>query len=173
VKLLRTSQLNVGGNMDFFNMLERERLESKKISKTNAVTSVMGHELPADDVHVGPSDYVPWLTDRKWAHIRLEGQAFGDVPLQAELKLEVWDSPNSAGIVTDAVRCCKLAMNHGVAGQLDGPSSYLMKSPHNQRPDDEAREQTEEFIQKYARLTKAAKQAKAGEDAPAEAPAKA
>ena len=134
VKLLRTSQLNVGGNMDFFNMLERERLESKKISKTNAVTSVMGHELPADDVHVGPSDYVPWLTDRKWAHIRAEGQAFGDVPLQLELKLEVWDSPNSAGIVTDAVRCCKLAMNHGLAGQLDGPSSYLMKSPYNQRP---------------------------------------
>ena len=104
VKLMRTSQLNVGGNMDFFNMLERERLESKKESKTNAVTSIMGHDLPADDVHVGPSDYVPWLTDRKWAHIRLEGQAFGDVPLQAELKLEVWDSPNSAGIVTDAVR---------------------------------------------------------------------
>jgi myo-inositol-1-phosphate synthase len=160
VKLLRTSQLNVGGNMDFFNMLERERLESKKISKTNAVTSVMGHELPADDVHVGPSDYVPWLTDRKWAHIRAEGQAFGDVPLQLELKLEVWDSPNSAGIVTDAVRCCKLALNHGVAGQLDGPSSYLMKSPHNQRPDDEARQATEEFIEKYARLGKAAKAAK-------------
>jgi len=160
VKLLRTSQLNVGGNMDFYNMLERERLESKKISKTNAVTSVMGHELPADDVHVGPSDYVPWLTDRKWAHIRLEGQAFGDVPLQAELKLEVWDSPNSAGIVTDAVRCCKLALNHGVAGQLDGPSSYLMKSPHNQRPDDEARAATEEFITKYARLGKAAKAAR-------------
>ena len=159
VKLLRTSQLNVGGNMDFFNMLERERLESKKISKTNAVTSVMGHELPADDVHVGPSDYVPWLTDRKWAHIRVEGQAFGDVPLQLELKLEVWDSPNSAGIVTDAVRCCKLALNHGVAGQLDGPSSYLMKSPHNQRPDDEAREATEEFIEKHARLGEAAKQA--------------
>jgi myo-inositol-1-phosphate synthase len=173
VKMLRTSQLNVGGNMDFFNMLERERLESKKISKTNAVTSVMGHELPADDVHVGPSDYVPWLTDRKWAHIRLEGQAFGDVPLQAELKLEVWDSPNSAGIVTDAVRCCKLALNHGVAGQLDGPSSYLMKSPHNQRPDDEAREHTEEFITKYARLGKAAKKTKAGEDAPAGAPANA
>jgi myo-inositol-1-phosphate synthase len=160
VKLLRTSQLNVGGNMDFYNMLERERLESKKESKTNAVTSIMGHELPADDVHVGPSDYVPWLTDRKWAHIRLEGQAFGDVPLQAELKLEVWDSPNSAGIVTDAVRCCKLALNHGVAGQLDGPSSYLMKSPHNQRPDDAARELTEEFITKHARLTKAAKAAK-------------
>src|SRR5689334_4822830 len=149
VKLLRTSQLNVGGNMDFYNMLERERLESKKISKTNAVTSIMGHELPADDVYIGPSDYVPWLTDRKWAHIRLEGQAFGDVPLTIEAKLEVWDSPNSAGIVTDAVRLCKLALNHGVAGQLDGPSSYLMKSPHNQRPDDEAREQVEEFIEKY------------------------
>ncbi len=149
VKLLRTSQLNVGGNMDFFNMLERERLESKKISKTNAVTSIMGHELPAGDVHVGPSDYVPWLTDRKWAHIRLEGQAFGDVPLTAELKLEVWDSPNSAGIVIDAVRCCKLALNHGISGQLDGPSSYLMKSPHKQRPDDEAREDTEKFIAKY------------------------
>jgi myo-inositol-1-phosphate synthase len=151
VKLLRTSQLNVGGNMDFYNMLERERLESKKISKTNAVTSIMGHELPADDVHVGPSDYVPWLTDRKWAHIRLEGQAFGDVPLTAELKLEVWDSPNSAGIVTDAVRCCKLALNNGLSGQLDGPSSYLMKSPMHQRPDDEAHELTEAFIAKYAR----------------------
>jgi myo-inositol-1-phosphate synthase len=151
VKLLRTSQLNVGGNMDFYNMLERERLESKKISKTNAVTSIMGHELPADDVHVGPSDYVPWLTDRKWAHIRLEGQAFGDVPLTAELKLEVWDSPNSAGIVTDAVRCCKLALNNGLAGQLDGPSSYLMKSPMHQRPDDEAHQLTEAFIERYAR----------------------
>jgi myo-inositol-1-phosphate synthase len=151
VKLEHTSQLNVGGNMDFFNMLERERLESKKISKTNAVTSVAGVELPEKDVHVGPSDYVPWLTDRKWAHIRLEGRAFGDVPLIAELKLEVWDSPNSAGIVTDAVRCCKLALNHGVGGQLDGPSSYLMKSPHNQRPDDEARDQTEEFIAQYAK----------------------
>src|SRR5579864_8451816 len=151
VKLLRTSQLNVGGNMDFYNMLERERLESKKISKTNAVTSIMGHTLPADDVHVGPSDYVPWLTDRKWAHIRLEGQAFGDVPLTAELKLEVWDSPNSAGIVIDAVRCCKLALNNGVSGQLDGPSSYLMKSPMHQRPDDEARELTDKFIAKYSR----------------------
>ncbi len=156
VKLLRTSQLNVGGNMDFFNMLERERLESKKISKTNAVTSIMGHELPPEDVHVGPSDYVPWLTDRKWAHIRLEGQAFGDVPLSAELKLEVWDSPNSAGIVTDAVRCCKLALNHGLAGQLDGPSSYLMKSPMHQRPDDQAHAMTAAFIEKYGRrrLTK-------------------
>jgi myo-inositol-1-phosphate synthase len=148
VKMLRTSQLNVGGNMDFFNMLERERLESKKISKTNAVTSIMGHTLPPDDVYIGPSDYVPWLTDRKWAHIRMEGQAFGDVPLNVELKLEVWDSPNSAGIVTDAVRCCKLALNNGISGQLDGPSSYLMKSPMNQRPDADARDATEAFIAK-------------------------
>jgi myo-inositol-1-phosphate synthase len=151
VKMMRTSQLNVGGNMDFYNMLERERLESKKISKTNAVTSIMGHELPADDVYIGPSDYVPWLTDRKWAHIRVEGQAFGDVPLNVELKLEVWDSPNSAGIVIDAVRCCKLALNHGLGGQLDGPSSYLMKSPMNQRPDDLAHAATEDFIATYAR----------------------
>jgi myo-inositol-1-phosphate synthase len=157
VKLLRTSQLNVGGNMDFYNMLERERLESKKISKTNAVTSIVGHEMEADDVHVGPSDYVPWLTDRKWAHIRLEGQAFGGVPLSAELKLEVWDSPNSAGIVTDAVRCCKLALNHGLSGQLDGPSSYLMKSPMHQRPDSEARDLTEAFIKKYTRQPEVAK----------------
>ena len=135
VRIERTSQLNVGGNMDFYNMLERERLESKKISKTNAVTSIMDHELPADDVYIGPSDYVPWLTDRKWAHIRVEGKSFGDVPLNVELKLEVWDSPNSAGIVIDAVRIVKLALNHGITGQLDGPSSYLMKSPHNQRPD--------------------------------------
>ena len=146
VELQHTSQLNVGGNMDFFNMLERERLDSKKISKTNAVTSVMGTELPERDVHVGPSDYVPWLTDRKWAHIRLEGKSFGDVPLTVELKLEVWDSPNSAGVVIDAVRLIKLALNNGVAGQLDGPSSYLMKSPHTQRPDDDARHHTEEFI---------------------------
>ncbi len=152
VEIERTSQLNVGGNMDFYNMLERERLESKKISKTNAVTSIMDHELPASDIHVGPSDYVPWLTDRKWAHIRVEGQAFGDVPLNVELKLEVWDSPNSAGIVTDAVRCCKLALNHGVSGQLDGPSSYLMKSPHHQRPDEQARLDTEAFIAAHAGL---------------------
>ncbi|HEY8501707.1 MAG TPA: inositol-3-phosphate synthase, partial [Solirubrobacterales bacterium] len=125
----------------------------KKISKTNAVTSIMGHELPDKDVHVGPSDYVAWLTDRKWAHIRLEGKAFGDVPLTAELKLEVWDSPNSAGVVIDAVRLIKLALNNGIAGQLDGPSSYLMKSPHSQRPDDEAREQTEQFILENARGT--------------------
>ncbi len=161
VKLERTSQLNVGGNMDFYNMLERERLESKKISKTNAVTSIMEHELPADDVYIGPSDYVPWLTDRTWAHIRLEGRAFGDVPLTAELKLEVWDSPNSAGIVTDAVRCCKLALNHGVGGQLDGPSSYLMKSPYSQRPDHLAREATEQFIAKHARTRAAAETARA------------
>jgi myo-inositol-1-phosphate synthase len=151
VKMLRTSQLNVGGNMDFYNMLERERLESKKISKTNAVTSIMDEQLPAEDVYIGPSDYVPWLTDRKWAHIRVEGQAFGDVPLNVEMKLEVWDSPNSAGIVIDAVRCCKLALNNGVGGQLDGPSSYLMKSPHNQRPDDQAREETQKFIAKHTR----------------------
>jgi myo-inositol-1-phosphate synthase len=151
VRMERTSQLNVGGNMDFYNMLERERLESKKISKTNAVTSIMDHELPPEDVYIGPSDYVPWLTDRKWAHIRVEGKAFGDVPLNVELKLEVWDSPNSAGIVIDAVRIIKLALNHGVSGQLDGPSSYLMKSPHNQRPDPEARDLTEEFIAKHAR----------------------
>ena len=151
VRMERTSQLNVGGNMDFYNMLERERLESKKISKTNAVTSIMDHELPADDVYIGPSDYVPWLTDRKWAHIRVEGKSFGDVPLNVELKLEVWDSPNSAGIVIDAVRIIKLALNNGIAGQLDGPSSYLMKSPHDQRPDPEAREMTEEFIAENAR----------------------
>jgi myo-inositol-1-phosphate synthase len=151
VKMLRTSQLNVGGNMDFYNMLERERLESKKISKTNAVTSIMDEQLPAEDVYIGPSDYVPWLTDRKWAHIRVEGQAFGDVPLNVEMKLEVWDSPNSAGIVIDAVRCCKLALNNGIGGQLDGPSSYLMKSPHNQRPDNLAREETEKFIAKHSR----------------------
>ena len=168
VKLLRTSQLNVGGNMDFYNMLERDRLESKKVSKTQAVTSIMGHELPANDVYIGPSDYVPWLTDRKWAHIRLEGQAFGDVPLQAELKLEVWDSPNSAGIVTDAVRCCKLALNAGVAGQLDGPSSYFMKSPYTQRPDDQAREATEEFIRRHARTREAGRRAREqAESAPA------
>ncbi len=151
VLMERTSQLNVGGNMDFYNMLERERLDSKKISKTNAVTSIMGHELPEDQVHVGPSDYVPWLTDRKWAHIRIEGRSFGDVPLNVELKLEVWDSPNSAGIVIDAVRLIKLALNNGVGGQLDGPSSYLMKSPHSQRPDGEAHELTEDFIAKHAR----------------------
>jgi myo-inositol-1-phosphate synthase len=149
VEMKRTSQLNVGGNMDFYNMLERERLESKKISKTQAVTSIMGHELPKDDVYIGPSDYVPWLTDRKWAHIRLEGEAFGDVPLTLEAKLEVWDSPNSAGIVIDAVRCCKLALNHGLGGPITGASAYLMKSPPEQHPDPVARDMVEEFIATY------------------------
>jgi myo-inositol-1-phosphate synthase len=149
VRMARTSQLNVGGNMDFYNMLERERLESKKISKTNAVTSMIDHDLATEDVHVGPSDYVPWLTDRKWAHIRLEGEAFGGVPLNMEVKLEVWDSPNSAGVVIDAVRLCKLALNHGVAGALEGPSAYLMKSPPTQLPDPVARDRTEQFIEEY------------------------
>ncbi len=169
VRLERTSQLNVGGNMDFYNMLERERLESKKISKTNAVTSIMDHELPADDVYIGPSDYVPWLTDRKWAHIRVEGRSFGDVPLNVELKLEVWDSPNSAGIVIDAVRIIKLALNHGLKGQLDGPSSYLMKSPHNQRPDPVARQMTDEFIDKYTRQRGAPSQTGKGKKSKAKA----
>jgi myo-inositol-1-phosphate synthase len=151
VQIERTSQLNVGGNMDFYNMLERERLESKKVSKTRAVTSIMENEIDDGNVYIGPSDYVQWLGDRKWAHIRLEGRSFGDVPLNVELKLEVWDSPNSAGIVIDAVRILKLALNNGLAGELDGPSSYLMKSPHTQRPDPVARDMTEEFIRKYAR----------------------
>ena len=129
VHLERTYQLNVGGNTDFLNMLERERLESKKISKTNAVTSQVPHELGAENVHIGPSDHVPWLTDRKWAYIRLEGRAFGDVPLNCEVKLEVWDSPNSAGIVIDAVRLIKLALDNGISGPLEWPSAYLMKSP--------------------------------------------
>jgi myo-inositol-1-phosphate synthase len=146
VRLDRTLQLNIGGNSDFLNMLERERLESKKISKTNAVTSMLDYDLGEKNVHVGPSDYVPWLTDRKWAYIRMEGSSFGDVPLNIELKLEVWDSPNSAGIVIDAVRVAKLALNNGVAGALEGPSSYLMKSPPKQVPDDEAYEATESFI---------------------------
>src|SRR5450759_2479584 len=147
VKLERTLQLNVGGNTDFYNMLERDRLESKKISKTNAVTSQLDYELDGDNVHIGPSDYVPWLTDRKWAYIRLEGRTFGDVPLNAELKLEVWDSPNSAGVVIDAVRLVKLAMDRGISGTLEGPSAYLMKSPPVQYADDEAHELTEAFIQ--------------------------
>jgi myo-inositol-1-phosphate synthase len=151
VHLDKTMQLNVGGNADFLNMLERERLESKKISKTNAVTSMLDYDLGAQNVHVGPSDYVPWLTDRKWAYIRMEGSSFGDVPLNMELKLEVWDSPNSAGIVIDAVRLAKLALNNGVAGSLVGPSSYLMKSPPQQIADDEAHEQTEEYIERYRR----------------------
>jgi Myo-inositol-1-phosphate synthase len=159
VKLERTMQLNVGGNSDFLNMLERERLESKKISKTNAVTSMLDYDMGADNVHVGPSDYVPWLTDRKWAYIRMEGRTFGDVPLNIELKLEVWDSPNSAGVVIDAVRLAKLALDNGVSGALEGPSSYLMKSPPKQIVDDEAYEAAEEFITKNPRKA-AAKQAK-------------
>jgi myo-inositol-1-phosphate synthase len=151
IHLDKTMQLNVGGNSDFLNMLERERLESKKISKTNAVTSMLDYDLGAKNVHVGPSDYVPWLTDRKWAYIRLEGSAFGDVPLNVELKLEVWDSPNSAGIVIDAVRLAKLALNNGIAGSLEGPSSYLMKSPPRQIPDDDAAELVEEFIERNRR----------------------
>jgi myo-inositol-1-phosphate synthase len=150
VHLDRTMQLNVGGNSDFRNMLERERLESKKISKTNAVTSMLDYEIGDDNVHVGPSDYVPWLTDRKWAYIRMEGSSFGDVPLNVELKLEVWDSPNSAGIVIDAVRLAKLALNNGISGALEAPSSYLMKSPPKQIRDDESRELVERFITKNA-----------------------
>ena len=149
VTLDRTYQLNVGGNMDFKNMLERDRLESKKISKTQAVTSNVEAELAAKDVHIGPSDYVQWLDDRKWAFVRLEGRNFGDVPLNVELKLEVWDSPNSAGIVTDAVRICKLALNHGLGGPLAGPSAYLMKSPPEQHPDPVARQMVEDFIAEY------------------------
>ncbi len=146
VRLDRTYQLNVGGNSDFQNMLERERLESKKISKTQAVTSQLDEPLPAGDVHVGPSDFVPWLTDRKFAFIRLEGTTFGGVPLNCELKLEVWDSPNSAGVVIDAVRCAQLALDRGIGGALTGPSSYFMKSPPDQFTDEEARERTERFI---------------------------
>jgi len=146
VRVDRTFQLNFGGNADFLNMLERERLESKKISKTYSIKSVLPYELPDKDIHVGPSDYVPWLEDRKWAYIRLEGTAFGDVPLNAELKIEVWDSPNSAGVVIDAVRLAKLALNNGIAGALEGPSSYLMKSPPVQYDDDDARDLVEDFI---------------------------
>jgi myo-inositol-1-phosphate synthase len=146
VILDRTSQLNVGGNTDFLNMLERARLQSKKISKTNAVTSQLDYDIGSDNVYIGPSDYVAWLTDRKWAHIRLEGTTFGDVPLNVELKLEVWDSPNSAGVMIDAVRCCKLAMDAGMSGALEAPSSYFMKSPPRQFTDDVARRMVEEFI---------------------------
>jgi myo-inositol-1-phosphate synthase len=146
VQLDHTYQLNFGGNTDFLNMLERERLESKKISKTNSVLSQMQHPLAKEDVHIGPSDYVPWLKDRKWAHIRMEGKAFGDVPLTVDLKLEVHDSPNSAGIVIDAVRCCKLGLDRGLSGALEGPASYFMKSPPFQVSDDRAHELTEAFI---------------------------
>ncbi len=149
VKLERTSQLNVGGNSDFLNMLERSRLESKKISKTSAVTSMLDYQLDPANVHVGPSDYVQWLDDRKWAHIRLEGTTFGNVPLNVEMKLEVWDSPNSAGVVIDALRCCKLALDNGLSGALIAPSSYFKKSPPVQYPDDVAHQMVEEFITQY------------------------
>lgn len=146
VKIERTYQLNFGGNTDFYNMLERSRLESKKISKTNAVTSQIDHELGTSDIHVGPSDYVPWLEDRKWCYIRIEGRTFGDVPLNLELKLEVWDSPNSAGVVIDAVRCAKLALDRKLAGPLVAPAAYFMKSPPHQYTDAQAHAMLEEFI---------------------------
>ncbi len=146
VRLDHTYQLNFGGNTDFLNMLERDRLTSKKISKTQSVVSQLDYDIGADNIHIGPSDHVPWLNDRKWCYIRMEGKGFGDVPLNLELKLEVWDSPNSAGVVIDAIRCCKLALDRGVAGALEGPSSYFMKSPPKQYRDDEARELVEQFI---------------------------
>jgi myo-inositol-1-phosphate synthase len=151
VRLERTSQLNVGGNTDFLNMLERSRLESKKISKTNAVTSMLDYDLGEKNVHIGPSDYVEWLDDRKWAYIRLEGRTFGDVPLNIELKMEVWDSPNSAGVIIDAVRCAKLALDNGLKGAMIEPSAYFKKSPPIQYPDDQARQMVEEFIAKYGK----------------------
>jgi myo-inositol-1-phosphate synthase len=156
VRLERTMQLNVGGNTDFYNMLERDRLESKKISKTNAVTSQLDYDIGSDNVHIGPSDYVAWLSDRKWAYIRLEGRTFGDVPLNVEMKLEVWDSPNSAGVVIDALRCAKLARNNGLSGALLGPSAYFMKSPAIQYTDEQARMMVEEFIREYSQDAKPA-----------------
>ncbi len=146
VHLERTYQLNFGGNTDFQNMLERDRLESKKISKTQAVTSQIGDSLHHNNVHIGPSDHVPWLADRKWCHIRMEGRGFGDIPLNLELKLEVWDSPNSAGVVVDAIRCCKIAKDRGLSGPIEEPSSYFMKSPPTQFTDDVARDKVEDFI---------------------------
>lgn len=154
IRLERTMQLNVGGNTDFYNMLERDRLESKKISKTNAVTSQLDYDIGEENVHIGPSDYVAWLQDRKWAYIRLEGRTFGDVPLNMELKLEVWDSPNSAGVVIDAIRLIKLALDHGLSGTLEGPSAYLMKSPPVQYSDNVAYEMTEAFIQQETTASK-------------------
>ncbi len=166
VRIDRTYQLNFGGNTDFLNMLERERLESKKISKTNAVTSMMDYEIGEDNIHVGPSDYVPWLKDRKWCHIRMEGTTFGDVPLNLELKLEVWDSPNSAGVITDAIRCLRLGMDRGLKGTLVAPSAYFMKSPPLQIHDDVARERVEAFIRGDDNETLV------GTEAPAKAPAR-
>jgi myo-inositol-1-phosphate synthase len=158
----RTYQLNFGGNTDFLNMLERERLESKKISKTNAVTSMLDYELADGDVHVGPSDHVPWLEDRKFCHIRIEGTTFGDVPLLVELKLEVWDSPNSAGVITDAIRCLKLGLDRGLSGTLVAPSAYFMKSPPLQLHDDVARERVEAFIRGEDDATLDGRQAQGG-----------
>ncbi len=146
LKVDRTSQLNVGGNMDFKNMLEKERLESKRISKTDAVVSQLNHDISPKNVYIGPSDYVPWLDDRKWCYLHMEGTEFGDIPVRLELKLEVWDSPNSAGVSIDAIRCCKIARDRGIAGALYGPSAYFMKSPPKQYPDTEAREMLEAFI---------------------------
>jgi myo-inositol-1-phosphate synthase len=172
VRIDRTYQLNFGGNTDFLNMLERERLESKKISKTSAVTSLIPYPMDEENVHVGPSDYVPWLKDRKWCHIRMEGTTFGDVPLNLELKLEVWDSPNSAGIVIDAVRCAKLALDHGLKGSLIGPSSYFKKSPPHQFPDDFCRAMTEAYI-KDPVATEQKLRALVAQGAPAKKPARA
>ncbi len=147
LRLERTSQLNVGGNMDFKNMLEKERLESKRISKTDAVVSQLNHDISPKNVYIGPSDYIPWLDDRKWCYLYLEGTEFGDVPVRVELKLEVWDSPNSAGVAIDAIRCCKIARDRGIGGALYGPSAYFMKSPPTQYADTEAREMLEAFIE--------------------------
>jgi myo-inositol-1-phosphate synthase len=147
VELERTYQLNFGGNTDFLNMLERERLVSKKISKTNSVTSQLGYDLGSDNIHIGPSDHVPWLDDRKWCYIRMEGQLFGGTPINLELKLEVWDSPNSAGVVVDAIRACKVALDRGISGPLKGPSAYFMKSPPIQYTDDVARQMVQDFIE--------------------------
>jgi len=172
VRMERTSQLNVGGNTDFLNMLERSRLESKKISKTNAVTSQLDYDLGPGNVHIGPSDYVQWLTDRKWAYIRMEGTTFGNVPLNVEMKMEVWDSPNSAGVVIDALRCCKLALDNNLSGALLEPSAYFKKSPPVQYTDDEARRLTEEFIAKYGwkqAVTKAPRRRKVAAKRPAAA----
>ncbi len=157
VRLKRTFQLNVGGNTDFLNMLERERLVSKEKSKTQAVTSLLPYDIGKKNIHIGPSDYIEWLTDRKLAWMRMEGQTFGDVPLNVEIKMEVWDSPNSAGVTIDAIRLMKLALDHKIAGPLIEPSSYLMKSPPVQYPDSIAKEKTEEFIKKYAKLKKVEK----------------
>jgi myo-inositol-1-phosphate synthase len=152
VTLDRTYQLNFGGNMDFKNMLERDRLESKRISKTGAVVSQLSHPIDDENIHIGPSDYIPWLQDRKWCHIRMEGREFGNIPVQIDLKLEVWDSPNSAGVAIDAIRCCKLALNAGLKGAIEAPSAYFFKSPPTQYSDSEARDLVDTFIEKYQKV---------------------